>query len=185
MAFDCRESPLTGLRVLERAPHADARGQFRRLFCPTELAPFGWATEVVQVNYSMTQSVGSVRGIHFQYPPYAEDKLVACVTGAVWDVAVDLRAGSPTFLRWHAEVLSAENGRSLLIPKGFGHGFQTLEPGSALVYVHSAAYEPGAEGGIHPHDPRVGIEWPRAVAGLSDKDASRPGLDASFRGITL
>jgi dTDP-4-dehydrorhamnose 3,5-epimerase len=131
----------------------------------------------------VTARTGTTRGIHFQHPPHAEDKLVTCVAGRVWDVAVDLRAGSPTFLRWHAEELSADNARSLLLPKGFGHGFMALSDGAALVYVHSAPYAPQAEGGLHPLDPAIGIVWPGEVRDLSAKDAARPFIDATFGGI--
>jgi dTDP-4-dehydrorhamnose 3,5-epimerase len=185
MSFSRRDARLPGLSVLERQPSTDARGVFRRIFCPSELASMGWTGPVAQVNYSLTTRAASVRGIHFQHPPYAEDKLVSCVTGAVWDVAVDLRAGSPTFLRWHAEILSADNGRALLVPKGFGHGFQALVDGSALVYVHSAAYEAAAEGGLHPRDPAMDIRWPMDIAEISAKDAGRAFIDASFRGVVL
>jgi dTDP-4-dehydrorhamnose 3,5-epimerase len=183
MGFARRETALAGLAILERTVHGDNRGQFRRLFCGEELARLGWDAGVAQVNWSLTRRAGSVRGIHFQHPPHAEVKLVACVSGRIWDVAVDLRRGSPTFLRWHAEVLDAAGGRSLLIPKGFGHGFQSLTDDAALVYVHSAAYAPEAEGGVHPADSRVGIAWPCPIVELSAKDAARPFLPISFEGI--
>lgn len=123
--------------------------------------------------------------MHFQHPPYADAKLVTCVEGSVWDVAVDLRAGSRTFLQWHAELLSAENGRSMLIPMGFAHGFQAMSEDAALVYVHSAPYQPESEGGLHPADPLLGIRWPMAVQGLSAKDSGRPYLDPGYPGMHL
>lgn len=183
MPFERRATPLPDLCVFERAPFTDARGEFRRLFCETELAALGWDMPVVQINHSLTRAAGSVRGIHFQHPPHAEDKLVACVAGSVWDVAVDLRSESPTFLRWHAEVLSAANGRSLLVPKGFGHGFQALTEDAAVVYATSAPYHAAAEGGVNPRDPAVRIAWPLPIAEMSEKDAARPLLDGAFRGI--
>jgi dTDP-4-dehydrorhamnose 3,5-epimerase len=176
-------SPIPGLVVLERAMFGDTRGKFRRLFCAEELLAFGWHGPVGQVNHSLSTLGGTVRGIHFQHPPHAEDKLVACVAGAIWDVAVDLRAGSATFLRWHAEELSAANGRSMLIPKGFGHGFMTLTDDAAVAYVHSAPYVPSAEGGLHPLDPALAIAWPREIREMSAKDAARPHIDASFKGL--
>lgn len=185
MVFSRRNAPLSGLCVIERAPFADARGQFRRLFCAAELAAISWTLPVAQVNHSLTRAAGTVRGMHFQHPPHAEDKLVTCIAGSVWDVAVDLRAGSPTFLRWHAEMLSAENGRSMLIPKGVAHGFQAMSDDAALVYVHSTSYHPEAEGGLHPRDPRIGISWPLAIRELSEKDAGRPYIDRSYQGIVL
>jgi dTDP-4-dehydrorhamnose 3,5-epimerase len=183
-AFRPLGKPLPGLVTFERASHADTRGSFRRLFCARELQAFGWDAAVVQVNHSVTTTAGIVRGIHFQHAPHTEDKLVTCVAGAIWDVAVDLRAGSSTFLRWHGEVLSAENGRSMLLPKGFGHGFVALSDNSSVVYVHSAPYVASAEGGIHPLDPALAIAWPVPLVGMSAKDRERPFIDATFRGIT-
>jgi dTDP-4-dehydrorhamnose 3,5-epimerase len=182
-AFRELRSPLPGLVLLERAAFADSRGAFRRLFCAAELAPFGWGASVAQINHSVTAHAGTTRGIHFQHSPHAEEKLVTCIAGRVWDVAVDLRAGSPTFLRWHAEELSAESGRALLLPKGFGHGFMALTDDAALIYVHSAPYAPQAEGGLHPLDPAISIAWPGEVRDLSAKDAGRPFVDGNFRGL--
>lgn len=183
MGFSSRDAPLAGLRIVERGPFTDSRGQFRRLFCAAELAACGWTAPVAQVNHSLTRMAGSVRGMHFQHAPHADAKLVTCVTGSVWDVAVDLRAGSPTFLLWHAELLSADNGRSMLIPTGFAHGFQAMSNDAALVYVHSAPYAPASEGGLHPEDPRVGIRWPMAVRGLSEKDSGRTYLPPDYEGV--
>jgi dTDP-4-dehydrorhamnose 3,5-epimerase len=124
-----------------------------------------------------------VRGLHYQRAPYAEMKLVSCTRGAVWDVAVDLRAGSPTFLRWHAERLSADEGTALLVPEGCAHGFQALVDDVELVYCHSAAYVLEAEGGLHAQDPRLAIDWPLPVEGLSARDASHPPIGGDFRGV--
>jgi dTDP-4-dehydrorhamnose 3,5-epimerase len=121
--------------------------------------------------------------MHFQYPPGAEDKLVSCLRGEVWDVAVDLRKGSPTFLAWHAERLSAENGISLLIPKGFAHGFQTLTDDCELLYLHTADYAPDLEGAVNAFDPKLSIEWPLAVTAISDRDRAHPFVDADYSGI--
>jgi dTDP-4-dehydrorhamnose 3,5-epimerase len=181
--FRAVSTPLPGLQVLERIGHIDGRGQFRRLFCSSELRALASAFTAVQVNHSMTASAGTARGIHFQHPPHAEDKLVTCVGGAIWDVAVDLRASSPTFKRWHGEVLSAENGRSVLLPKGFGHGFVALADNSSVVYIHSAAYVPEAEGGVHPLDPALAIDWPVPIRELSMKDRQRPFIDSTFPGL--
>jgi dTDP-4-dehydrorhamnose 3,5-epimerase len=133
----------------------------------------------------MTLRRGTVRGLHFQRPPHAEAKLVTCLHGQVFDVAVDLRAGSPTFLQWHAEELTESNGRSLLIPEGFAHGFQTLSEHCELLYVHSATFVPSSEGGINAHDNAIGVDWPLPIAELSERDASHPLLDAEFGGLKL
>jgi dTDP-4-dehydrorhamnose 3,5-epimerase len=123
--------------------------------------------------------------MHFQYPPQAEAKLVSCLRGAVWDVAVDLRRDSPTFMRWHAEELSASNCRALLIPPGFAHGFQALEPDCELLYLHSEPHNPDLEGALNPCDPALAIAWPRKIAVISDKDANRPMIASDFQGVLL
>ena len=139
------DTPLAGLKRVRRQPLGDARGFLVRLFCADELRDAGWRAPVAQVNQTRTRARGSVRGLHYQRPPHAETKLVHCLRGEVFDVAVDLRRGSPTFLRWHAERLSEDNGVALLIPEGFAHGLQTLADDVDMLYCHSAAYAPAAE----------------------------------------
>jgi dTDP-4-dehydrorhamnose 3,5-epimerase len=178
-------TPLAGLFVVETTPIADHRGAFARLFCERELAPVIGARRIVQVNHSRTSAVGAVRGMHFQKPPHAEMKLVRCLKGRVWDVAVDLRAGSPTFLRWHAEELSPGNARMMVIPEGFAHGFQVLEPESELLYLHTVFYEPAAEGGLSCEDTRLAIAWPLPVRDLSQRDANHLPLEPDFLGLAL
>lgn len=175
--------PLAGLKRVQRRLHADERGVFARLFSAAELALAGWQGPIVQVNHSLTRGRGTVRGLHYQRPPYAEMKLVSCVRGEVWDVAVDLRADSPTFLRWHAERLDAALGMALLIPAGFAHGFQVLSDEAELVYCHSMAYVPEAEAGLHVREARLGIRWPLPVQGLSPKDAALELLTPAFEGV--
>ena len=181
--FDVASTPLAGLMLVTRRRRDDARGFFSRFFCAQEMADIGWHHPVAQVNHSLTRQSGAVRGLHFQHPPHAEDKYVSCLRGAVFDVAVDLRHGSPTFLHWHGEALSADNGRSLLIPQGFAHGFQALEPDSELIYLHSQPYAPEAEGGLNASDPRLAIAWPLPVRELSERDAGHPLLDDGFLGL--
>jgi dTDP-4-dehydrorhamnose 3,5-epimerase len=181
--FEIVELPLAGLKRVLRKPLADSRGFLARIFCADDLAPAGWIGPVAQVNHSRTARAGSVRGLHFQRPPHAEMKLVTCISGAIWDVAVDLRAGSPTFLCWHGETLSAENCRALLIPKGFAHGFQTLTADVELLYCHSAAFAPDAEGALNPLDPRLAIAWPDPITDMSERDRGHPPLAAGFEGI--
>jgi dTDP-4-dehydrorhamnose 3,5-epimerase len=182
-SFDVTPTPLDGLMLVTRRRREDARGFFSRLFCAQEMAELGWHHPVAQVNHSLTRQPGAVRGLHFQHPPHAEDKFVSCLRGAVFDVAVDLRDGSPTFLCWHGETLSAENGRSLLIPQGFAHGFQALEPDCELIYLHSRPYAPEAEGGLHVSDPRLAIAWPCPVTDLSERDASHALVSDGFAGL--
>lgn len=176
---------LAGLIVIELKPIADERGSLERLYCANELAAQQVRFPIVQVNRTVTTRKGTVRGMHFQYPPHTETKLVSCLTGKVFDVAVDLRRGSPTFLQWHAEELSSENHRSLLIPAGFAHGLQTLEDDCDLLYFHTAAYVADAEGGIQPSDPRVGIKWPLPIGEMSVRDRGHSLLTDEFRGLVL
>lgn len=180
-----QETPLAGLKVVQRAPIEDPRGFFSRLFCREEMRNAGLDMAVVQVNHSLSRKIGTVRGLHFQFPPHMESKFVSCIRGAVFDVAVDIRQGSPTFLQWHGEVLSASNKRSLCVPEGFAHGFQALEPDSEILYLVSASYHPQAEGALNPHDPAVAIRWPLETTEISDKDRNRPHLTAAFVGVKM
>ena len=177
--------PLSGLFSLQHKVHEDERGRFARLFCQGSLAAFGQPLQIRQINHSRTAQHGSVRGLHFQYPPHAETKLITCLRGAVWDVAVDLRRGSATFLHWHAERLEAGDGRSLLLPPGFAHGFQALSDDAELLYLHSADYSPEHEGGLFPNDERLAIAWPLPVSNLSARDAAHPLLAVNFQGVEL
>jgi dTDP-4-dehydrorhamnose 3,5-epimerase len=179
------ELPLAGLFALQHRVHQDDRGRFARLFCEGSLQGLGQPFHVRQINHSLTRERGSVRGLHFQYPPHAESKLISCLRGAVWDVAVDLRRGSATFLHWHAERLEAGDGRSLLLPPGFAHGFQALSDDAELLYLHSADYSPEHEGALSVSDPRLAIAWPLPVRNLSARDAAHPLLDTSFQGVEL
>ena len=163
--------------LIELEPRGDARGVFARTMCRDEFAKHGMATDYVQQNMSISVQAGTLRGLHFQRPPHAEAKLVRCVRGAVHDVIVDLRAGSPTFMRHEAFELTAGNNRQLYVPPGFAHSFQTLTDDTEVSYLVSAAYAPAAEGGLRFSDPLLGITWPRPVTVVSDKDAGWPLLD--------
>ena len=178
-----RLTGIPGLFVAEASLLGDHRGSFARWFCQRELDSVIGERKIVQINHSRTRRTGTVRGLHFQLPPHAEMKLVRCIRGRVWDVAVDLRAGSDTFLQWHGEELSPENGRMMLIPEGFAHGFQVLEPESEMLYLHTAFYSPGHEGGVRWDDPAIGIRWPLPVSDLSDRDRSHPLIDRGFSGV--
>ena len=183
--FVITDTPLAGLKRIERLPMGDARGFLARLFCAEELAAAGWHRPIAQINHTLTEARGTVRGLHYQLPPHAEMKLVSCLRGAVWDVAVDLRAGSPTYLAWHAELLSADNHHALLIPEGFAHGFQTQTPDVEMLYCHSSFYAPAHEAGLNPLDPCVAVTWPLPVQGLSPRDAGHMMIDAKFEGVRL
>ncbi len=176
-------TPLVGLKVIQRRCIEDSRGYFSRLFCAEELREAGFRGAIIQINQTLTRHRGAVRGMHFQNAPCAEAKIVGCLRGSVFDVAVDLRRGSPTFLSWYGEVLSAENRKSLLIPEGFAHGFQTLTDDCELLYFHSAPYVPTAEGALNACDSRLSIEWPLPVGEMSERDRSHPHLKSDFTGI--
>ena len=183
--FDILATPIADLLVLQRKPIGDSRGYLERLFCAEEFQTFIPGTHIAQVNHTLTATCGTVRGMHFQHPPHTETKFVSCLRGEVFDVAVDLRHNSPTFLRWYAERLSADNHKTLVIPEGFAHGFQTLDDDCEMLYFHTSAYQPGAEGGLHAQDPRLAIQWPMPVAGLSPRDAAHPFLGKAFSGVIL
>jgi dTDP-4-dehydrorhamnose 3,5-epimerase len=175
--------PLPGLALVQRHRVEDHRGFFSRLYCGAELAELGLSLPIAQINQSFTRRRGAVRGLHYQRPPHAEDKLVSCLRGEVFDVAVDLRRGSGTFLRWHGERLSADNARSFLIPQGFAHGFQVLSDDCELLYLHTRAYAPEAEGAVNARDPAVDINWPLAFTDISARDAGHDFLPPDFSGI--
>ena len=177
--------PLEGLKLITRRRLGDSRGFFSRIFCAEELAMAGWCKPIAQINQTVTPKSGTVRGMHFQHPPYSEMKLVTCLRGKVYDVAVDLRQGSPTFLSWHGEILSADNNKAMLIPEGFAHGFQALTDEVELLYCHSASYAAKFEGGVHPADPKFGIAWPMQIAMLSERDSSHALLTDFFSGILV
>lgn len=183
--FAIQSTLLESLAVIQRQAISDERGFLARLFCANELTNAGWFWPIRQVNHTLTRSCGAVRGMHYQVAPKAEAKLISCVRGAVWDVAIDLRQGSPTFLQWHAEELSAKNLRAMLIPPGFAHGFQALEADSELVYLHSEDYDPSCERGLNPNDPRLRIAWPLDVSTISPKDQGHAMIEADFEGVLL
>lgn len=183
--FTISALPLAGLKRIERQRLDDSRGFLSRLFCAEELVGSGWCKPIAQINHTCTARPGTVRGMHYQHPPHAEMKLVTCIRGEVWDVAVDLRRGSHTFLHWHAEILSVDNYRALLIPEGFAHGFQALTDNVELLYCHSAVHNPGAEAALNALDPRLAIAWPLEIAELSLRDAKHPLMDSMFEGVCL
>lgn len=175
--FSINDLPLTDLKVIERQNLGDNRGFLSRIFCRKELAAAGWHHPIAQINHTYTRKQGTVRGMHFQHHPHAEMKLVSCIRGEVWDVAVDVRPDSPSYLHWHAERLSADNGRALLIPENFAHGFQSLTDDVELIYCHSAVHAPGSEAGLNPLDAHLAIAWPLAITELSARDKSHPLIE--------
>ena len=176
---------IAGVHYVISSCHADNRGSFSRWFCMQELATFLPGQDIVQINHSFSEKSGTVRGLHFQHPPYAEYKLVRCIAGSVFDVVVDLRDDSPTFLQHVSRELSAENNAMLIIPPGCAHGFQTLTDNTELLYLHTAYYQPEAEGGICIYDARLKIRWPLPISCMSERDQSFMPLALNYPGLKL
>jgi dTDP-4-dehydrorhamnose 3,5-epimerase len=173
-------TPIAGVHLVKREPFQDTRGQFSRMFCQQELEQAAWPGDVAQINLSQTYGLGAVRGVHFQKEPAAESKLISCIAGRVWDVAVDLRRSSPTYLKWFAAELSAENCQAMLIPKGVAHGFQVLQVNSMLLYVHSHPYTPSLEDGLRANDPAIAIDWPLPITDWSQRDQTFALISPEF-----
>lgn len=175
--IDAKHAAIAGVVHVTPPRFRDHRGFFAETYSRRVFARLGIDAEFVQDNHSLSAAVGTVRGLHFQAPPHAQAKLVRCGRGAIFDVAVDIRRGSPTYGRWAACTLSAENGAQLYLPVGFAHGFATLEPGSEIIYKCSDYYAPETEGALRWDDPDVGIKWPlTGPPVLSEKDAGAPLL---------
>jgi len=168
------ETPIAGVVVVDIEPQADARGAFARLHCPDEFAAAGHPFTPAQTSLSRNPHAGTLRGLHYQRAPHAETKLVRAVRGRMFDVAVDLREGSPTWRHWTAAELSADNARALLIPEGVAHGFLTLEPDTDVLYQISPAFVAGHEAGVRWDDPAFAIVWPAAPRIISERDAGYP-----------
>jgi dTDP-4-dehydrorhamnose 3,5-epimerase len=183
--FDIEGTPLDGLEVLRRKPIGDHRGFLERFFCIKELGDLIPGRVIQQINRTLTSQRGTVRGLHFQHSPHAEVKFVSCLRGEIFDIAVDVRRGSPTFLQWHSEFLSGENHRTLKIPEGFAHGFQALTNDCEMLYFHTACWEPSAEAALNALDPRLAITWPDEITERSSRDTSHPLLTADFLGVEL
>lgn len=180
------KTPLEGLTLLQSDAVRDVRGAFTRCFChKTHEEQTGDKFDIAQINHSQNNHKATVRGLHYQNLPHAEAKIVRCLKGKIYDVAVDLRQGSKTFLQWHGVELSAEANNALYIPKGFAHGFQTLMDESDILYLHNEYYTPKLEFGIRVDDPKLEIEWPYPFKKLSEKDKSYPFLDNAFKGLKV
>jgi dTDP-4-dehydrorhamnose 3,5-epimerase len=172
------------LYIIEPNSFKDERGAFSRVFCEEELKDI-FKFNIKQINHSVTKEKGTVRGLHFQYEPFAEIKMVKCLKGSVLDVVVDIRKNSPTFLEHFTVELSEQNQKMIYIPKGFAHGFQTLEDNTELLYLHSSVYIPLSEGALNVVDPKLKIKWPLDIINLSKRDENHPFLTNEFRGIEI
>ncbi len=176
-------TPLQGAYLIRLEPIEDERGFFVRTFCKKEFESIGHDKEFVQMNQSYNKQKGTLRGMHYQLAPHEEVKLVRCIAGSVYDVIIDLRKHSPTYLHYFGAELSGENFCMLYVPEGFAHGFQTLSDHTSLVYHHTAFYAPGSERGLRYDDKKIGIHWPMAPTCLSEKDKQYPYLTENFNGI--
>lgn len=183
--FVVEKTPIDGLQLIHRQPNGDGRGYLERMFCRDELQPIIGQRSIVQINHTLTARAGTVRGMHFQHPPHAEMKLVSCLRGQVFDVAVDLREGSPTFLHWRGEILNEDSHGTFCIPEGFAHGFQAMTENCELIYLHTAAYAPDAEAGLNALDPRLAIAWPMPITERSARDQQHAILTPVYSGLSI
>lgn len=176
---------IEGVFIAETSLLDDHRGSFSRLFCNQDLSSALGNRQIVQINHSCTKTPGVIRGMHYQHPPNAEMKFIRCIRGRVWDVAVDLRAGSPTLFQWHAQELDPQSGRMVIIPEGCAHGFQVLEPNSEMLYLHTAMYAPEKADGVAFDDPKLAIPWPLTISKLSSQGKQHPPIVSNFSGIEV
>ena len=174
------KTKLDGSFVIDLDKREDERGFFARLYCINEFDQHQADRNIVQINNSLSRDKGTLRGIHYQLSPKSETKIVRCIKGSLWDVIVDLRPDSPTFLQWFGETLSAENRRMMFVPKGFGHGFITLEPDTEAIYFVTEFYSPEHERGLRWDDPKIAIEWPIEPVIISEKDSQHKDFDINY-----
>ncbi|RCS58215.1 dTDP-4-dehydrorhamnose 3,5-epimerase family protein [Parvibium lacunae] len=179
--FNAEPLPLTGAWKIQRKRRHDERGSLTRLYSDSFFASLGWVGSIVQINHSVNTQAGTLRGLHFQLAPYSEFKYVLCLRGNVFDVVVDLRSKSPTFLQHCA--IDLEDDQGVLIPPGCAHGFQTRVDGSELIYLHNQPYQPDAERGLHYADPQLQIAWPLPISQISERDQQHPPLASDFKGL--
>lgn len=180
-----KETDLNGQYIIDLESIQDERGEFQRIFCRDEFNKINHKKDIVQINHSLTKQKGTIRGLHFQYPPKAEIKIITCLRGMIFDVALDLRRDSPTLLKWWGEILSADNKKMIFIPEGFAHGFQTLEENSELLYFHTEFYSPEHEGGIRYNDSKANIKWPIEITMVSNRDKQFKLLNEKFQGLSI
>ncbi len=179
------KTPFEGVYVIKTSAFNDHRGAFARWFCANEMKDVLEGQTVVNVNFSRTTKKGSVRGMHYQLPPHAETKMVRCIKGKVLDIIVDIRKNSPTFLQHFEIELSEHNMKMIYIPKGFAHGFQSLEDDSEIMYLVTEYYSPDFEAGLNPMDPALHIDWPLPLTDISDKDKNRTPIEPTFSGLLI
>jgi len=179
------EMVIKGPRIVHLSSFADERGSFARLFCKKQFSLIVPDRNVVQINHSYTKNKGTVRGMHYQTPPFAETKIIKCIKGKVFDILVDIRKNSDTFLSWFGLELSDTNNTMIVIPEGFAHGFQTLEDNTELIYFHTSFYNPQAEAGLRFDDPKLNINWKLTPKNISNRDNNFNFLNDTFKGIEI
>ena len=178
-------SKISNVFIIESDPHNDNRGYFNRIFCQKEMNMIQPGIIIAQINHSMTKHKGTIRGMHYQNQPNAELKIVRCIKGSIFDVAVDIRRNSSTFFQWHGEILSAQNMKALVIPEGCAHGFQTLEDNTEMIYMNTKFYAKESENTIRYNEPLINIQWPLECTQISEKDMSSIFLSSDFQGIEI
>ena len=176
------DTPLKGLKIVRMEPIEDSRGHFARSYCVDEFANAGIDYKILQINQSLNLKKGTIRGMHWQNAPHQETKLMSCAQGRIFDVAVDLRQDSPTYLQWFGIELTERQDTLLYVPKGFAHGYQALTDNALAVYSVGVAYNPESADGMRHDDPAVGIDWPIKDAILSDRDRQWPLIEATGTG---
>ena len=182
--FNFRKLSIDGVFEITNIPISDERGFLSRLSCANELQNLGWKNNVIQINRTLTRQIGTIRGMHYQKPPASETKIIICLKGEIFDVAIDIRKESKTFLKYISLKISEEQNNMLLIPKGFAHGFQTLTNNVELLYLHDYKYSPEYDSGLNPLDPSININWPITENKISKKDSnSRLINEYNFIGI--
>lgn len=181
--FDIKNLPLIGAQIITRKKLEDERGYLSRLFCTEELNKNNIFKKIKQINITLTKKKSTIRGLHYQMAPFAETKMVSCIRGEIFDVIVDLRQDSPTFLNSHSEILSYKNQKSLIIPEGFAHGFQSLDDDCEVLYFHTENYQSNFEKGVRYNDQKLMIKWPLQSNIVSNRDLNFPLILEKFRGL--
>jgi len=179
------ETKLKGSFIIETNPIIDNRGFFERIFCEKEFEKIGLNKKIVQINRSFTVKKATVRGLHYQKSPYSEIKIIKCTKGAVLDIIVDIRKNSETFLQWTSVDLNPDNNKMIFIPKGFAHGFQTLEENTELIYFHTEFYNKEAEGALNIFDKKLNIKLPLNISEMSERDKTHDLINDNYKGITI
>ncbi|MDA9021362.1 dTDP-4-dehydrorhamnose 3,5-epimerase family protein [Gammaproteobacteria bacterium] len=183
--IDIMPTKINGLSIIKLITHEDQRGKFNKVFSYNSSCALGLEFNIKQINTSQNFSIGQIRGMHFQKRPSLEKKMVRCISGKIYDVVVDLRSQSSTFLHWHGEILESGDLKMIHIPEGCAHGFQALEKNSELIYLHSAEYDPSVESGIRYNDPIINVKWPLRAVKISERDKSFDLLDLTYSGIEV